>query len=409
MNFLNDEMLLGDFLSPLNQSSLASESTLGLLDDYLGAAGPSPSPTFSSFKTKDVLSDWLSLESLHNMGRSDEDAFFGMDWMVEKMDLRLFDFDSLLGAGTVEDSVLAVDLMEALEDSCDLLEDLPLSKAQDSQPVAESLRDCPASPTGTDQVAPFSPTSIGNDQVAPVTLFFTPVESTSCSDFSLPLSPKIESSTPECYIFSPSQGSITTPPDHPTSLELGSEVDIAERQKLVQPFKFESEEEASSDDSGICLSPASYLVSPKHSPYFSVASPTGSALNHSLLDLSQQSPVLVEPSTTNWLDPETAISARPKPYDPPNEDKVLATVKVAGGERKLDKKTKKMEQNKTAATRYRQKKRAEQEAISAECRELEGKNEVLQEKVDSLVKEIQYLKDLMEEVRMAKSKRAKSQ
>lgn len=77
------------------------------------------------------------------------------------------------------------------------------------------------------------------------------------------------------------------------------------------------------------------------------------------------------------------------------------------GEKKIDKKLKKMEQNKTAATRYRQKKRAEQEALSGECRDLEQKNQALKEKADSLSKEIQYLKDLIEEVRKAKVKRAR--
>ena len=72
---------------------------------------------------------------------------------------------------------------------------------------------------------------------------------------------------------------------------------------------------------------------------------------------------------------------------------------------KLNKKLKKMEQNKTAATRYCQKKRAEQEALTGECKELVKKNEALKEKADSLAKEIQYLKDLTEEVRKAREKK----
>ena len=91
----------------------------------------------------------------------------------------------------------------------------------------------------------------------------------------------------------------------------------------------------------------------------------------------------------------------PKPYDPPGEKMVAAKVK---GE-KLDKKLKKMKQNKTAATRYCQKKRAEQEALTGECKELEKKNEALKEKADSLAKEIQYLKDLIEEVCKAREKK----
>lgn len=72
---------------------------------------------------------------------------------------------------------------------------------------------------------------------------------------------------------------------------------------------------------------------------------------------------------------------------------------------KLEKKLKKMEQNKTAATRYRQKKRAEQEALAGECRGLEERNAALRERADGLAKEIQYLKDLLEEVRAARGRR----
>ena len=81
----------------------------------------------------------------------------------------------------------------------------------------------------------------------------------------------------------------------------------------------------------------------------------------------------------------------------------MVGAKVKG--EKLDKKLKKMEQNKPAARRYHQKKRAEQEALTAGCKELGKKNEALKEKADSLAKEIQYLKDLIEEVCKAREKK----
>ena len=81
----------------------------------------------------------------------------------------------------------------------------------------------------------------------------------------------------------------------------------------------------------------------------------------------------------------------------------MVAAKVKG--EKLDKKLKKMEQNKPAARRYLQKKRAEQEALTGGCKELGKKNEALKEKADSLAKEIQYLKDLIEEVRKAREKK----
>ncbi|RVE75861.1 hypothetical protein OJAV_G00003100 [Oryzias javanicus] len=66
---------------------------------------------------------------------------------------------------------------------------------------------------------------------------------------------------------------------------------------------------------------------------------------------------------------------------------------VSGAPKVVEKKLKKMEQNKTAATRYRQKKRVEHELLNVELEELEKKNHELNEKAESISREIQYLKD----------------
>ncbi|KAJ3600499.1 hypothetical protein NHX12_031480 [Muraenolepis orangiensis] len=73
-----------------------------------------------------------------------------------------------------------------------------------------------------------------------------------------------------------------------------------------------------------------------------------------------------------------------------------------------DKKLKKMEQNKTAATRYRQKKRVEQDSLSSVFSGLERTNIELTEKAESMAREIQYLKELMEEVRTARLRKGLS-
>ncbi|KAM4651609.1 cyclic AMP-dependent transcription factor ATF-4 [Discoglossus pictus] len=336
MSLLSDEMLLGDFLSPFNQQFLAAEESLGLLDDCIEVPGYLSSHGFSSDKAKDGVSNLLPV--VESLGSFKDDAFSDMDWMVEKMDLKEFDFDSLLGIDTAS-TVSPDELMATLEDSCDLLEDPPLTMVLGSyMPVQISI---PDSPLEADQVAPVSPDL---------------------------------------------EESLISSPNHSFILDVGSEVDVAEEDKKTIVYTFEKvkcEREDSSDiDSGICESPSSYIESPQQSPTY---------------------PSSVPPF------PESPISERPKPYDLPSKDKdVLAKVKQAGGPLKPDRKKKKMEQNKTAATRYRQKKRAEQDAISGECRELEAKNDILNEKAESLAKEIQYLKDLIEEVRKAKSKRAKS-
>lgn len=67
-----------------------------------------------------------------------------------------------------------------------------------------------------------------------------------------------------------------------------------------------------------------------------------------------------------------------------------------------DKKSRKKEQNKNAATRYRQKKKAEIEEILVEENKLKDKNEELKSKSGDIAREIRYLKSLMREVCKAK-------
>jgi len=87
---------------------------------------------------------------------------------------------------------------------------------------------------------------------------------------------------------------------------------------------------------------------------------------------------------------------RPKPYERPRKpgsSKGLPR-EVIQMERKLRKK----QQNKDAATRYRQKKKAESLASQVEEEAVVTRNKELHEKVDSMRKEISYLKDLLAEV-----------
>ncbi|XP_077427681.1 cyclic AMP-dependent transcription factor ATF-4 [Vanacampus margaritifer] len=98
--------------------------------------------------------------------------------------------------------------------------------------------------------------------------------------------------------------------------------------------------------------------------------------------------------------PRAKPYARPEPPSASSSPSPKAKVKSPSGAPKVvEKKLKKMEQNKTAATRYRQKKRVEQDQINVECEALETKNRELAERADAISREIQYLKDLMEEVR----------
>ena len=67
-----------------------------------------------------------------------------------------------------------------------------------------------------------------------------------------------------------------------------------------------------------------------------------------------------------------------------------------------DKKVRKKEQNKNAATRYRQKKKQEIKEILGEERELTEHNEKLKNQVTDLQREIGYLKGLMRDLFRAK-------
>ncbi|XP_015590816.1 activating transcription factor of chaperone isoform X2 [Cephus cinctus] len=85
--------------------------------------------------------------------------------------------------------------------------------------------------------------------------------------------------------------------------------------------------------------------------------------------------------------PGPSSKSRRKPYSRPNVE---------------DKKVRKKEQNKNAATRYRQKKKLEVEEILGEERELADHNEKLENQVKDLQREIGYLKGLMRDLFKAK-------
>lgn len=67
-----------------------------------------------------------------------------------------------------------------------------------------------------------------------------------------------------------------------------------------------------------------------------------------------------------------------------------------------NKKDRKKVQNKNAATRYRVKKRQEKESLQSQENRMSNKNKTLKEKVESLQREISYMKELMNEIYKAK-------
>jgi hypothetical protein len=137
---------------------------------------------------------------------------------------------------------------------------------------------------------------------------------------------------------------------------------------------------------------------------FSSFSSGQSTLDSSTLDEEEQvGQVLVEePQRTSRV---KARPARPAPY--PMSSPSPSPPPPTSRRPKADRKERKKAQNRTAALRYREKKRSEQDILQQECDELTEKNDKLRDKVDSISREIKYLKDLMAEVEKARSTKAK--
>lgn len=92
-------------------------------------------------------------------------------------------------------------------------------------------------------------------------------------------------------------------------------------------------------------------------------------------------------------------SPMPSPSPTPKRTKSKPKLKNTSP---IEKKSRKRDQNKNAATRYRVKKRIETDAVEGELKGLENTNRELKDKAEGLEKEIKYLKDLLIEVRVLK-------
>nr|XP_005905096.1 PREDICTED: cyclic AMP-dependent transcription factor ATF-5 [Bos mutus] len=119
------------------------------------------------------------------------------------------------------------------------------------------------------------------------------------------------------------------------------------------------------------------------------------------------------------LEPPLPSGALPPPSPPPPDLEAMASLLKKELEQMEDyfldapllppsSPQKKRDQNKSAALRYRQRKRAEGEALEGECQGLEARNRELRERAESVEREIQYVKDLLIEVYKARSQRTRN-
>ncbi|XP_028843439.1 activating transcription factor 4b isoform X2 [Denticeps clupeoides] len=289
---------------------------------------------------------WLAADELTNshVGASSvKDAFSGMEWMAERMDLSDLDLDSFLGSCEPED---------------------PPSSPEDLVASLESLETLPS---------PESEVVLLADAPAQV------------PDVQTELEIKSEPPSP---VPSPS---ILPPPSPACTFDLCSEVDVSEKVSIVEVPQVPR--------IVLSLSPTRIVLvlAPKQEE--GVSARTVAATPVPDFSDSDRSSDSGSPASRTRPGPSPVPDSRPAPELPAKPGKVKTRV---------EKKQRKMEQNKTAATRYRQKKRAEQEALQTECTQLEQRNRQLIEKAGSITKEIQYLKDLMDEVRQAVRRKVES-
>ncbi|KAM9844104.1 activating transcription factor 4b [Aulostomus maculatus] len=314
-----------------------------------------------------------------------DDVFSDLDWMAEKMDLSKLDLDSLIGScgpsdeapGSPEELLASLDCPMVLDSfpSCDL------SSLPSASPITTPDLNLPSARSDPSTIsAPEPEVRIDHEEV-PSPAPEVPELQEELEIKSEPTSPDVESSC--------------SPAD---TLDLGSEVDVSASE--VKPVVVSVVPQVQRLVFSLSPTRIMLVLAPKDK--------AGIANVNPVPEVVHSSPPASPPPT----------SSRSRPYPEPNykastpsPSNTVGSLPGASGEEKVtlkapkNKKLKKMEQNKTAATRYRQKKRAEQEVLSSTHAVLERKNMELKEKAESIAREIKYLKELMEEVQLAMIKK----
>ncbi|XP_052398633.1 cyclic AMP-dependent transcription factor ATF-4 [Carassius gibelio] len=338
-------------------------------------------------------SDELCLDKVGTDSGNDH-SFSEMDWMTERIDLSEFDLESLIGSYDSEDPPSSPEeLIASLESQIDL----------ESQPVASDHTPSPSPPVTVPEIDQLS--SLPLTLNSPVSIPFVPSTPCEVSDASSVVpEPQAEldiKSEPASPVPSPS----ILPPESPTdTLELGCEVDIAEVQSPT-PVEMRVPKIV------LSLSPTRIVLvlAPKEEANVRASHPGKVVVNNSPSPVSPDQQTPASPQSRSYrVKPYPTPESKPTQSQQSESPPLTGRVKSTGGSKVVveKKKLKKMEQNKTAATRYRQKKRAEQESLQSECAVLEERNQELAEKAESLTKEINYLKELMDEVRRARESRS---
>ncbi|XP_026063454.1 cyclic AMP-dependent transcription factor ATF-4-like [Carassius auratus] len=340
---------------------------------------------------------WFSSDELclDNGGAdsSNDHSFSEMDWMTERIDLSEFDLESLIDSYDSEDPPSSPEeFIASLESQIDL----------ESQSVALNNAPSPGPQVSVPEIDQLS--NLAFTLSTPVSTAFIPSTPCEVSDSSSVVpEPQAEleiKSEPASPLPSPSILSPESPTD---TLELGCEVDIAEVQSPT-PVEMRVPKIV------LSLSPTRIVLvlAPKEEANLIAAHPVELVVENPPSPASPDPQTPASPqSRSGRVNPYHVPDSKPTQNQQSKSPSLTGRVKSASGSKVVveKKKLKKMEQNKTAATRYRQKKRAEQESLQSECTALEERNQELADKAESLTKEIQYLKELMDEVKRARESR----
>lgn len=323
-----------------------------------------------------------------------------LDWMAERVDLSEFDLDSLIGSCSPAE--------ESPSSAEDLLSALDCSMEVDSHPIPSLST--PVLP-GYPDASPPSPPTLST--VCPDVSIITVDESESCvNGQEAPSSPpSVPEPQEELEIKSeptsldPSSPLVDSPSSPAYTLDLGSEVDVSESE--VKPAVAAVVPQV--PKLVLSLSPTRIILVLAPKDEIGITTTTVTTKSQAIHSSPPSSP----PPRSSRSRPYPEPRYKASPSSDTTSVKVKSTREAGGNDRvslkaPKDKKIKKMEQNKTAATRYRQKKRAEQEALLDEHTILERKNMELTEKAESMAREIEYLKELMEEVRSTRIKKGLS-
>lgn len=329
---------------------------------------------------------------------STEEMLSDLDWMAERVDLGEFDLESLIGSCSTDESpsspIGSCSTDESPSSPEGLLAFLDCAMELDSLPLPALSTPAPAySPSASSiNALPLTPPTTSEPSVIMVEDPESSIES-SIEDVCSP-PPCVPEPQEELEIKCEPASPVLDSPSSPAyTLELGSEVDVSESEveQVVTPVVPPVQRVV------LSLSPTRlvFVLAPKKE--VSLSTPT----------------VTSTPEVIRVCVPQKPCRSRPYPAPTPTPTAGPTSpsgscVKIRPKTKAKGKKLKKMEQNKTAATRYRQKKKHEKEVLLGEHTILERKNMELKEKAESMAREIEYLKELMEEVRQTRMKKGLS-